>query len=763
MGLTFPLFYRILPFHMRISWSDPKQRYEAESSYQEKDALSKAKWTWDREDRLWWTNKHVAASKLAAFFDASAKKAFLSRSSTEKRQLESQQYLETLSHADSHEARFTPPPGLEYLPYQQAGIAYFISAYERFPSLGGVCIADDMGLGKSIQAIGIINHATWNNQQIKSVLIICPATLKINWARHCRDWLLRPFTIRIATPQEPFGPSTPWHDGGDPSLTVTIVNYDIAGRGNYDGHDLLIMDEAHALKNPEAKRTIAILGRTGSPKRQQPPLPGIRARQRLFLTGTPICNRPKELWTIAHACAPTFIPSTFFAYARRYCDAHQGAFGWDFSGASNLGELQQLIRGTFMCRRLKRDVLKQLPPKRRQVIEFPQSGETAKIVADERGFLASLDVARREVRAKIAETKARHDTEGYNAAVARLREIDGVSFRDMSALRKRMAVAKVPHVIAYLDDLLDGSDEKIIVFAHHKAVVDALMAHFGAGAVKVTGDVAKVEDRMAAVDRFQTDPTCRLFIGNILAAGVGLTLTASATVVFAELDFVPGNVTQAEDRAVRIGQEADMVNVYHLVVDGSIDAKMAKMIIAKQAVIDRALNRSEQVSDGDFADTGDNGNVVNVLAEIAEVERQLNQEQTAHAPNENREDVPHDVPCEDVPKKSHAPVMPESPQGDKGTQLSEANILAIHQALRILRDRCDGAMSKDGSGFNRFHADFGRKLADAERLTLRMAEHGQRLVKFYRRQLNPDLLIACGISPKTGHGEVEGRERGGRL
>ena len=158
----------------------------------------------------------------------------------------------------------------------------------------------------------------------------------------------------------------------------------------------------------------------------------------------------------------------------------------------------------------------------------------------------------------------------------------------MSKVRHDTAVAKIEAVIEHLEEVLETQD-KVVVFCHHHDVAHALHDHFGSKAAFVTGEVEPAK-RMAQVDRFQHDPTCKLFIGGIQAAGVGLTLTAAQHVVFAELDWVPGNVMQAEDRLHRIGQRGWYL-VQHLVFDDSVDSLMAQTIIDKQKVIEAAMDQ----------------------------------------------------------------------------------------------------------------------------------------------------------------------------
>jgi hypothetical protein len=194
-------------------------------------------------------------------------------------------------------------------------------------------------------------------------------------------------------------------------------------------------------------------------------------------------------------------------------------------------------------------------------------------------------------------------------------------------------------------------------------------------------------DRQAAVDRFQNDPNCLLFVGNIQAAGVGLTLTASSHVVFAELDWVPGNVTQAEDRCHRIGQ-TDSVLIEHLVLEGSMDARMATTLIAKQSVLTAALDELP--------------------------------EQPVAVPARERGCT------EEVSRKQ---IVKEA------AELSPEAIAEIHAKLQRLAGVCDGARELDGAGFNRFDSAIGKSLAMAHTLTQKQAALGARLVNKYRRQL----------------------------
>jgi len=297
-----------------------------------------------------------------------------------------------------------------------------------------------------------------------------------------------------------------------------------------------------------------------------------------MLTGTPMLNgKPKELWPLLQVLDPTGLGSDWFSFARRYCelfeierfDPSKGKkvhMGWKWDGAKHLDELQLLMRERFMIRRLKKDVLKELPPKTRQVIVLEAKKGLTKLLAHE--------------RISYEEYVKTHGE-----------EVDPPAFTEMSKIRKEVALAKVPYVIEYLKEVLDET-QKAVVFFHHHDVGDAIMESFGVTTVKVDGRTS-LEDRQRAVDRFQTDPSCTLFIGGIRAAGVGITLTAASVVIFAELDWTPAVVTQAEDRLHRIGQKENVL-VRHIVLNGSLDQRIVQAIIRKQEIADKTLDKEAQ-------------------------------------------------------------------------------------------------------------------------------------------------------------------------
>jgi len=617
--------------------------------------------------KVWWTPKNACAARLIDACDASAK-ALLSG------------HIETVeaSKAVDADVVIPKPDGLDYLPYQRGGIAYAMGR----PS---TLIGDEMGLGKTIQALGVINATP----DAKNVLCIVPASLRLNWKKEAEKWLVKSWNYYVVETKLPI----------PADANFIIINYDrLGGTRNAEifgqlmsrAWDILIVDEAHYVKNAKALRTKAVIGHPGNKKEKVDPVEGLtsRATRQLFLTGTPILNRPVELHPLLASLAPAEF-GNFFTFAKRYCAAYKGAYGWDFSGASNLEELQERLRATVMVRRLKRDVLKELPAKRRQVIILPTNG-AAKMVKAEQAALESRKEALEAMRLEADYAHASGDKEAYEAAIDGLKEVMAVAFSEMSEVRREVALAKVPKVIEHLENAFASGVEKIVCFGHHRDVCNAIVEHFGASAVRLTGEDTSITARQASVDRFQTDPTCTLFVGSIKAAGVGHTLTAASTVIFAELDWTPANLTQAEDRCHRIGQ-LESVNVQHLVLDGSIDAHMAQMCIDKQEVADAALDGFTGI---------------------------------------------------EVP----APVAPTGPRRPaKYPACTEEARTAAHTAMRILAGVCDGAAAKDDQGFNRLDTSIGHKLAHLEVLSDGQAWLAINLARKYQKQLPSSIKDVLGF------------------
>jgi SWI/SNF-related matrix-associated actin-dependent regulator 1 of chromatin subfamily A len=469
------------------------------------------------------------------------------------------------------------PPGLAYKPYQKAGVEYLATHKDSY-------LGDDMGLGKTVQTLGFINYLQTTNPKLNT-LIVAPTTLSYNWREEIERWLV---PVNGKLPEIIIVPSGSFEVPKRDNLIV-VTNYEkLTGDTLLTDSlkrvwDVLVCDEAQALKNWHAQRTQAILGREGLMQ---------RAHRSVFLSGTPIENYPKEIWSIAASICPAKF-GDWFEYAGRYCGLHRENHGGRSTlvdtGATHLAELQQRLRSTFMIRRLKSDVLKELPPKRRQLIVL---GDSKVDWSSDPDFVRWKTVYEKDYEVKLAHLEAAKTQEEYSNAARHLELFTGVAFKDMSKLRHKTAMAKLPACIEYIDNVLKSGLEKLVIFAHHQDVLKELARHYGDAAVSLDGETPQ-KDRGPIVKRFQTGDA-RIFIGGLKAAGVGLNLFAASTAIFIELDWNPAKLSQAEDRLCRIGQEK-MVHVIHLVLDDTIDVNICKRVLSKMAVVDKALNQEPEM------------------------------------------------------------------------------------------------------------------------------------------------------------------------
>jgi SWI/SNF-related matrix-associated actin-dependent regulator 1 of chromatin subfamily A len=489
---------------------------------------------------------------------------------SEKEELEQELNFQK-SRAVDAAIQIPAPNGLEYAPYQKAGIAFSRGKPSTF-------FADEMGLGKTIEAIGMIN----DSENLHRILVMCPTNLSINWRRELEKWLTVKRSIAIA-------------DGECfPTTQIVICPYTIAHKWEKSLSyfwDLIILDEAHQLKNPETMRTRAVVGYRPSRAEKKTgmlPYSGIPARKKVALSGTPIENRPMDLQAVLGYLDPERFGNRF-QFGLRYAGGKQsmmrGKVIWTFKGATNMRELQESLRSNLMIRRLKKDVLRELPPKRRQIIEFPNSLKLAK---DERDQIAMFEEGLAELQAKVLLSKASDRKEDYNIAAMQLKDYSRTAFKEMSLVRKKIGMAKIPFAVEHLKETIDErGDNKVLVFAHHLDVIHALHKEFPHSVI-LTGEMDP-HLKQASVDRFQRDQICGPFFGNIRAAGVGYTLTAADLVFFVELDWVPSMMTQAEDRAHRFGQK-NSVLVQHSAMAGTMDARMVHANVHKQNIIDQCLD-----------------------------------------------------------------------------------------------------------------------------------------------------------------------------
>ena len=432
------------------------------------------------------------------------------------------------------------------MPYQKAGVAYA-------GSVGRCLIADQMGLGKTVEAIASLEY-----RDAFPAIIVCPASLKENWKREINKWLPHR-TVNILSGK-----------GNIANVDVNIVNYDIIGRFVEPIMHLkpmgLVLDESHYVKTSKTKRTEAV--RDIAKKVPQ-------SGTVLLLSGTPVTNRPEELVSQLEILGMLSRFGGKWAFLKRYTNAYHNGFGWDTKGASNLNELNMKLRQNCYIRRTKDEVLKELPAKTRNVVHVEPSGK---------GY-AEYRKAESDLLAFLAEN-------GYRASDT------AEHLRRTTVLKRLAADAKMESVIEWIDSFLESCDRKLVVFAHNVAIVDYLSGKYGN--LRVSGQDS-MEDRQHAVDSFQKDPKARVIVLNLQAGGVGLTLTAGSDVCFVQQGWTPGEHDQAEDRCHRIGQQ-NSVQAWYLIGVNTIDEDIYDLIDAKRAVVDAVTEGDEVQQAGVIGD-----------------------------------------------------------------------------------------------------------------------------------------------------------------
>jgi superfamily II DNA or RNA helicase len=441
-------------------------------------------------------------------------------------------------------------PGLggELKPFQRAGVKYLLCQRRAF-------LADEQGLGKTIEALAAIEA-----DGAYPAVIVCPASLKLNWLREIERWLPNR-SVRALSGTGGCSTADAGQDsqttgriggrkGGLADTDITVVNYDILAARERELCRLspraLVLDESHYCKNGAAKRTQAATRLSASV-----PVNGLV----LALTGTPVMNRPNELISQLRIIG-------------RLGDFGSGAkFGERFKGADAHQRLHWHLRARCFVRRLKSEVLPQLPAKTRSVvpIELNNEGEYRLAERDVIAWLRSHPLDLAELDAKVA------------AALRAERLVR------LGALKKLAARGKLHAALAWIHDFL-SSGERLVVFASHREIQQAIVERFPHALHVLGKDSHKARD--ASVRRFQEadGEQARLIVCSLAVAGQGLTLTKASNVAFLELDWTPAKHDQAEDRCHRIGQE-DAVNAWYLLAAGTIDETIATLLDRKRAVI----------------------------------------------------------------------------------------------------------------------------------------------------------------------------------
>lgn len=438
----------------------------------------------------------------------------------------------------------------ELFEHQKTGIEFLKKAKKAI-------LADSMGLGKTRQAIVAAKETTGG------AVVVCPASLKINWQREIN--LIYP-TDKVIIVQ---GSKLPMLNADD----WIIINYDILKKQPWLYQELnrlgtLILDEAHYIKGKSlrAKATIDL---------------ALVAQQIYCLTGTPIMNRPIELYNLLVVIGH-HLGKVRSAYAKRYCGAfkrsffHKGLkrmlYFTDESGATNLDELRKSIDAVFL-RRKKEEVL-DLPERIITIEEVKMNSESKKEYKEAWN-----------VYLEFLKEAALSEQQMDNILMAR-------HLVEIQKLKQICSQAKTEAMARDIENAVE-SDEKVIVFSQYTETINLLSAEMmgkGISYETLTGQ-DNMEERQSAVDKFQKDPETKVFIANIKAGGVGITLTAASIVMFADMDWSPEVHNQAIDRAHRIGQNK-MVNAYFYICPDTIEDDIIQILNDKKGVLDKLVEGS---------------------------------------------------------------------------------------------------------------------------------------------------------------------------
>ena len=409
-------------------------------------------------------------------------------------------------------------------------------------------LADDMGLGKTTSTI-IAALETG----AKKMLIICPASLKINWQREIENYSNR--TTSIIEGKK-------WDDAD-----FVIINYDIIKNFHDDKKktesiivkskfDLVIIDEAHYVQNSQAQRTKLIndIGR--------------KVERVWLLTGTPITSRPINYFNLL-SLIDSPVAQNWMAYVKRYCNGFQFQAGrrkiWNVSGASNLEELRDRT-SPLVLRRLKENVL-----------DLPE-----KIITP-----VYLRLKSNEYEELMGEYYDWYDKNGESDSLT-------LQFTKLTKVRQVIAEEKTKATIELCENIIEQG-KKVIVFTNFTKSLEMILQHFGKNAVRLDGQMSQKE-RQLSVDRFQNEEDVTIFVGNIKAAGVGITLTAAEAVVMNDLSFLPSDHSQAEDRSYRYGQKNNVL-VYYPIFDNTVEGIIYDILKKKKNIFETIMGDNENSMD----------------------------------------------------------------------------------------------------------------------------------------------------------------------
>ena len=440
--------------------------------------------------------------------------------------------------------------------YQELAVTFL---ERRNENSRGALIGDQPGLGKTIETLAWLTL----HPDIKPALVITLATIKKNWYREIQKWMPNT-TIQILDQGK---------DKIDKKADIVIINYDLIWRKGIEEQlikrkfPIIVYDEVTAIKEPSSKRT-----KTAKKL-------GKRAEFNIGLSGTPILNRPIEFFNILNLIDPKQFPSQF-KFGMRYCNGYHNGFGYVFKGSSRTDELREQIK-PLMIRRLKEDVLTELPAKSRRNIYIDMPGKYYQdYLAAENNLVETLQA--------LPSGKVSQEYEDSRMWL----------LSKLNYLRHVVGLSKAEAAEEIIKNFVE-SDEKLVVFAHHHDVMDLIDEYLTKNKIKhVTVDGrTDSKNRQPAIDEFQTDPDCMVFVAST-AMGMGITLTAASNALFVERQWTPGIEEQMEDRLHRIGQTGSVL-IHYMLIENSIDEKMDRLVENKRSILNEVVDGTAQRDKGE--------------------------------------------------------------------------------------------------------------------------------------------------------------------
>ena len=478
---------------------------------------------------------------------------------------------EIIKYIATIKKRLRLPPGLKLFPFQEISVAFLELTN------GNTLLGDDMGLGKGVVFLAWLSM----HPDYRPVIAFVPGKLRTNWEREINKWL----------PGEDIQLINGKSANVVPGQTFYVLSYELAPIYQYALKQLkakvVVLDECIKIANRKAARTVATIAVAK------------RIPHRTAISGSAsLRNRPKEIFTTLNLLRPQMF-GNWFNFAKQYCNAQKTTWGWDFSGSSNEDELRALLR-PIMIRRTKQEVLPDLPEKRKEPIYLDVADTlTSAYTQKEREFTNAVKSAmgnrKRKMDYKDYLFQFPSSTVSYAEFVMGEEITSNLQTRNLfNGMRQLIGLAKAAQVFDIAVDFLNAG-EKLVIFAHHKKVLDLIEGDFQKGGYNTLRIDGRSTDKAItrAVDYFQEDANYPICLESSLAGGLGLTLTASSNAIVVERQWSPEDERQAEDRLHRIGQKGGVV-IWYLVAQNTIDDQLDAIVERKRLGLDKILRPKKE-------------------------------------------------------------------------------------------------------------------------------------------------------------------------